>query len=679
MDPNNSQGSNRGVIIGIIVALGCICVLVVGLGAGAYFYLRQSIGPVTGFPTLSLNAPTPAPTVTINRPPAETIPTETENALKQTIVPDNDLYDLACRLKNVCNVAKTVPSPATPYKVGDKQQFWIQNSDTSKSFQVTAVLRYITPHSYMWVEDGVEAKDADIKPLMDTFEQKIYPTDRSFFGSEWTPGVDGDPHLYVLYVRNVGNSTGGYYSSEDEYNPLVYKYSNAHELFVFNADAESLTDEYTYGTLAHEFQHMIHWNLDRNEEGWINEGFSEVASVMNGYSVGGADAVYAQNPDLPLTEWTDLSSNPDVTTAHYGEAFLFLDYFLDRFGEQVTQAVVKNPENGLQSLDDTLSSLHVTDKQTGQPVTADDAVMDWMATMYLQDSSVGDGRYAYHNYQQAPQVSATQTIDSCPQPSEQATVGQYGADYIEVTCAGDHTLSFTGSTVTKILPTDAHSGKFMFWGNKEDLSDTTLTREFDFTGVTGPLTFSYWTWYDLEKGYDYAYLEASTDGQKWEIVKTPSCTEKDESGNSYGCGYNAESGGGDQPKWIQENVDLSAYAGKKVQLRFEYVTDPAVVMQGILLDGLSIPAINYTEDFENGDGGWQGQGFVRVENALPQTFRLSLILKSGGQTTVQYVPVSNDQTAQIPLSLKTGDSAVLIVTGTQRYSHVDAAYSVEVK
>ena len=28
----------------------------------------------------------------------------------------------------------------------------------------------------------------------------------------------------------------------------------------------------------------------------------------------------------------------------------------------------------------------------------------------------------------------------------------------------------------------------------------TLTREFDFTGVTGPIEFSYWTWYDLEKG-----------------------------------------------------------------------------------------------------------------------------------------------------------------------------------
>ena len=86
-------------------------------------------------------------------------------------------------------------------------------------------------------------------------------------------------------------------------------------------------------------------------------------------------------------------------------AFLFLAYFLDRFGDKVTQEVVKNPENDLTSLDDTLKALNVTDKQTGQVITADDVVMDWMATMYLNDGSAGDGRYVYHNYRNVPTVS----------------------------------------------------------------------------------------------------------------------------------------------------------------------------------------------------------------------------------------------------------------------------------
>ena len=165
--------------------------------------------------------------------------------------------------------------------------------------------------------------DDDIAALMTAFEDKIYPTDRRFFGSEWSPGVDNDPHVHIVYARNLGASTGGYYSTPDEYNPSVKKYSNAAEMFVFNADGMPLDDEYTYGTLAHEFQHMIHWSLDRNETSWINEGFSELAAFINGYTVGGADWAYAQNPDLSLNDWTSLSDSPEVTSRHYGQAFLF--------------------------------------------------------------------------------------------------------------------------------------------------------------------------------------------------------------------------------------------------------------------------------------------------------------------------------------------------------------------
>jgi hypothetical protein len=219
----------------------------------------------------------------------------------------------------------------------------------------------------------------------------------------------------------------------------------------------------------------------------------------------------------------------------------------------------------------------------------------------------------------------------------------------------------------------------MFWSNKADQSDTTLTREFDLTSVSGRVDFSYWTWYDLEKGYDYAYLEASTDGQHWDILQTPSCTTRDQSGNSYGCGYNGKSGGGDKAAWIQEHADLSAYAGKKVQLRFEYVTDAEVLGEGLLLDDLSIPAIQYSSDFETDDGGWKGNGFVRIDNTLPQTFRLSLILKGSSGTTVQSIPVQPDQSADFPLSLQSGQAAILIVTGTQRFAYLPAAYSLTIK
>ena len=50
------------------------------------------------------------------------------------------------------------------------------------------------------------------------------------------------------------------------------------------------------------------------------------------------------------------------------------------------------------------------------------------------------------------------------------------------------------------------------------------------------------------------------------------------SGNSYGWGYTGSTG-----DWIQERVDLSQFAGQKVQIRFEYVTDAAVNEEGFLL------------------------------------------------------------------------------------------------
>jgi len=191
--------------------------------------------------------------------------------------------------------------------------------------------------------------------------------------------------------------------------------------------------------------------------------------------------------------------------------------------------------------------------------------------------------------------------------------------------------------------------------------------------VTGPIDLSFRTWYDLEKDYDYLYLEASEDGETWQIITTPSGTDQDPSGNSYGWGYNGATDG-----WIDETVDLSAYAGKKIQLRFEYVTDAAVNGEGLLLDDVRIDAVNYSTDFETDEGGWVGAGFVRVENVLPQTFRVSLIIK-GATTTVQTIELTADQTADIPLSLNNGETAILVVAGTTRFTREEASYQFEIK
>ena len=670
MDSNSNRSTTGPRIVGAIVAIlvCCACAAILGAG-GLIFYEYRGLPALKATPLLPSifeDTATPLPPVELTRPPIESIPPETLQSLLTTIVPANDPYDLACRLKAVCDVATTVP--AKVYKLGDQETFWAANVDTVENFQAKATLRYITPHMYFWIENGASYNESDLKKLGDTFENQMYPTDREFFGSEWTPGVDEDPHIYVLFVRGTGASNAGYYSSPDEYNPLVKKYSNGHEMFVFNADNVDLASEEAYSVLAHEFQHMIHWHTDANESTWMNEGFSVVAELLNEYPVY-FDQLYVVNPDLGLTDW---SPDPGSNGPHYGESFLYLAYFLDRFGEDATKAVVKNSENGLTSIDDTLQSLNITDPQTGKVVNADDVFMDWAATLYLMDSSVGDGRFHYKNYPEAPKITSTDSISNCP-TSTSGSVNQYGIDYYMINCSGDYTLHFSGSTVARLLPMDAHSGKYSFWSNKGDQSDMTLTREFDFTNVSSPIALSYSMWYDLETDYDYLFLEASTDGKSWQILNTPSGTGDDPSGNSYGWGYNGQTN-----DWKQESVDLSQFAGQKVQIRFEYITDAAVNGEGFLLDDVQVDALNYQSDFEADDGGWTANGFVRVENVLAQTYRLSLIIK-GDTTTVTPIELNADHTADIPLSLKSGEQAVLIVTGTTRFTTIPAAYQIEVK
>lgn len=653
-------------IILIVILVLCCCLILI-LGGIAYgVYEFGKILPT--YEPFILNDITPTPFV-ITRQPLDEDSASTLLALEQTIVPQRDLALLACRFNNVCNVPETLDPPAIPYTIGSHRQFWLLNSDSGVYSQITATLQYLTEHAYFWAEDGVSFNQQEVEDLIDTFENQIYPTDRSFFGSEWTPGVDNDPHIYIIYAANLGNYIAGMYISIDEYNPLVVEHSNGIEAYYIDS-SQDLGDEYTYSTLAHEFQHMIHWYQDANESSFLDEGFAELAIFLNGYYPGGFDWFYSTSPDIALTDWRDSGEN----NVHYGANFLFVTYFLDRFGEQATQALVHDQKNELDSVDNTLQQLGITDQTTGQPITADDFFLDWVIANYVHDAAVADGRYFYHNYPDSPMTTDTESIYTCPQTGLTRTVNQYGVDYIRLACTGDYTISFSGATLTPLLPVDPHGGEYAFWSHKSNESNTTLTRQFDLTTVSGPVTLTYWTWFDLETNYDYVYLEASTDGETWEILITPSGTADDPTGSAYGWGYNDKSG-----DWIQESIDLSQYTGQIVTLRFDYITDAAVVNEGFLLDDVSIPEIGYSEGFETNEGGWEAAGFVRIQNLLPQTFRLALIRHIGLDTTVEIIPVSIDQTAEIPVSIDPGDDAVLVVTATTRFTLELAPYQIDIR
>jgi immune inhibitor A len=668
----NQSSSKSIIIIVILIILACCCVISI-LAITGIFLFTPNIFPD---PTATQQGITPTTTQTpfIQITPLTQVldpigAQESLETLLSEIVPVNDPIDLAARLQGKLNIPATLPDPNMPYEVGDKKTFWVSNTDTTDNFQVTAVLRYIGDHVYFWIEDGVQYKNSDLQDLAKTFDKEIYPINQEFFGQEWLPGVDNDPRLYILYCGGVGDSTAGYFSSADELHPDAHMYSNAHEMFIINSDTVGLDEDYIYGTLAHEFQHMIHWYQDRNEETWINEGFSMLAELINEYDTGGFDYLYSMNPDMQLTDWgTDVGENGN----HYGASFLFMTYFMDRFGENATKDFVAHPENGLASIDAVMNELNLNNPDTGEPYTGVEVFSDWAVSNYVLDSKVEDGRYNYESYSPY-KVNPSDEVTTCPSQVI-SDVYQFGVDYIEFDCAGEQTITLNGMQQVGLIPINAYSGSYFYWSNMGDESNMRLTREFDLTNVATPIFLTYQVWYDLEEDYDYLYLSGTTDNVTWQIMNTPSCTTTNPSGNSYGCGYNGSSNG-----WKEEKVDLSQFAGQKVTLQFDYVTDAAVNGIGLFLDDIRLDALDYYTDLEQDDGGWNAEGFVRIMNALPQTYSVSLI-EIGNNTLVKHLTLDELNSIQIDVTIG-GDieKVVLVISGTTPYTRQKAEYRIDIK
>ncbi len=646
-------------IIVILALMVCCCLVIVLAGGGfAAYKLWEEVG----------FTPDVHETVEIYRGAVSENAILTLATLENSEIPENDLTELAVRLEGREEMPRTLDTPAGPYEVGDVKSFWVSDTDTNENFQVSARLSYITPSAYFWVQEGVEVNQSELKELAETFDQEIYPRVRSVFGSEWSPGVDLDEHLYILYARGLGSGIAGYFSSRDSTHPEMVEYSNGHEMFLFNVDTVDLDEEFTYGVLAHEFQHMIHWYVDRNESTWLNEGFSELASFLCGYDPGGFDWYFMKNPDRQLTYWP---GGDEDSSANYGGSFLFVNYFYDRFGEEATKAWISHEENGMESLDLVFEELGLADGVSGELLTADDFFMDWAVANYLGDTRIADGRYGYTLYTDAPQAWATEQLYECTGEWQERVVNQYGVDYIGLECEGRYRLEVEGATEVSVLPVETYEGDWMWWSNRGDESDMTLTREFDLSGVIGEVRLVYQTWYDLEADYDYVYVEASLDGEQWEILKTPGGTGEDPSGNSYGWGYNGESGG-----WVEEWVDLSAYAGGQVWIRYEYVTDAAVNGEGFALDEIRLEAIGYEEGFEEGEGGWEGEGFVRIGSRIPQTYGLRLVKEGAGGIQVEQIEMDemNGWVGEVEIGGGGSDRLVLVIAGQSRYTNQLAGY-----
>jgi carboxypeptidase T len=131
--------------------------------------------------------------------------------------------------------------------------------------------------------------------------------------------------------------------------------------------------------------------------------------------------------------------------------------------------------------------------------------------------------------------------------------------------------------------TRSHSGSYSFYSGTGDLRTSTATIVTDHKArMRDVLTF--WTWYEIEDGWDYAYVEISTDGGlTFQSLPGDITTNDNPNGNNEGNGIGGSSNG-----WILAHFNLSRYLGDHVNIRFRYTTDRDTYESGFYVDDVAL-------------------------------------------------------------------------------------------
>jgi immune inhibitor A len=500
-----------------------------------------------------------------------------------------------------------------------------------------------------------------------SFDQ-IYEHNVANFGPELRPGIDGDLRLHILNASPgaICDSAArcgllGYFSSSDALPRVVNEYSNERDMFVMNGERFGSV---TYiHVLAHEFRHMIEDNYDRSDADWEVEGSAMLAEDLAGYSFSAVDRgnAFLANPDQQLNRWSD--SN---TYAYYGQGYVLNRYIYDRLGPALYRAFAMHPADGLQAVT-------AVAQENGLDLDGHSLWLDWLAALAL------------HRHPQAPPIyrlgdgqlnTASMTTVSSPTAYD-TTVYQYASDYYRLEGDTIQGFMFAGSRNAPLMGIAAASGGHFWYAHRVNYSHMQLQREFDLRAIN-EATLNYAVYYDIEQGYDFAYVSVSEDGgttwQGLEAAGMQGLLPDDDPGDA---ALTERYYTGRANQWVQEQIDLTPYAGKVIQLRFSYVTDPILTFGGVALDNISIPDVGYYDDAERDDRGWQTHGFTRAPATMPQSWHLMLITFENDVPLVTALEVDETGALSHTLGLAPGEEAILIVAATSPMTLEPASYRLQ--
>ncbi|MDX1494401.1 MAG: IPT/TIG domain-containing protein [Longimicrobiales bacterium] len=280
-----------------------------------------------------------------------------------------------------------VEGPArTPPVVGERRTFQVFQSPGNFT-EVTAVARFVGARAALFVDEDAPSggfTQADLQLFSDRFDDFIHPAVTAAFGEE--SDLDDNDRVVILFSPAVNALTsrgatgfvGGFFFGID----LLPESqgSNGGEVFytlvpdpdgIFS-DPRPKDDilEVVPGVLAHEFQHMVHFNqrvlllgAEANEALWLSEGLAQYAEevVARAYEdVGDAEGAelfrdgarersrrYLSAPD----EVSLVISAGQGTLEERGAAFLHVLYLADRFGDGLMDALVRSMRIGVENVE----------------------------------------------------------------------------------------------------------------------------------------------------------------------------------------------------------------------------------------------------------------------------------------------------------------------------------------
>lgn len=535
--------------------------------------------------------------------------------------PFADLHALRVATDRALNAIPSRMSVPLDHQLDDVSPFWVFNTRKGEYRETEARLVFKSDVSYAWVETGTEADENYIRKLMAQFDERVYDATREVFGPVLSAGFDRDARIHVLFAQDLG-AVLGYFHGAVGGSRLTYPYANEKDMLFLNLDFIGDLKQ-DLSLLGHEFQHLIHWHHDPGERGFINEGFSELAAplVMGArpYHLHGFD-LYRRNPELQLNDW---ASDSALSESFYGAGLGFSAYLVENFGVDFLRQVVSEPHSGIEGLN------AIWQRQECD-FRFDDVFADFaLANIVWQPTWMGPtGRLGYASLFASLEPTHQRFLPQVRELTMDRTIQDglppYATRYLVFRGDGPSqtlALNFQGEAAAALGPLSAADGAHpLIWSNRHNGRDARLSRTFDAGAVAPDQAFALRTrmWWDIEEGWDYGYILASRDGQTWDILISEATVVDNPTGANLGAGLTGRSvADTDAEPWRTDVWDLSPYAGDRLTLRFDYVTDGALTETGWLIDELAIDALGYREDFEGALEDWTVEGWVPFHEPRP--------------------------------------------------------------